>query len=119
MCDMKFSIYLYSVHFGIRSIVCGYAGWLYVSYAIQSLGFSVKQVFKEVFGNSSLCGSRKYPYPSHRGFFNFIPPTPWNFRDFPTRLPFPLKRPVSQKIYICIYKTRNTCCFIAHIYLLL
>jgi len=53
MCDTKFSIYLYSVRFGIRSLVCGYSGRLSVSYAMQSLGFSVKQVFKEAFGNSS------------------------------------------------------------------
>ena len=53
MCDTKFSICLYSVRFGIRSLVCGYSGRLYVGYAMQSLGFSVKQVIKEVFGNSS------------------------------------------------------------------
>ena len=53
MCDTKFSIYLYSVHFGIRSLVCSYSRWLYVSLAMHSLGSSVKQVFKEVFGNSS------------------------------------------------------------------
>ena len=53
MCDTQFSIYLYSVRFGIRSLVCSYYGQLYVSYAMQSLGFSVKQVFKEMFGNSS------------------------------------------------------------------
>ena len=50
---MRYEVYLYSVRFGIRSLVCGYPGRLYVSYAMQSLGFSVKQVFKEVFGNSS------------------------------------------------------------------
>ena len=54
MCDTKFSIYLYSVRFGVRSLVCGYSGRLHVSYAMQSLGFSVKHVFKEEFGNSSI-----------------------------------------------------------------
>ena len=41
------------MRFGIRSLVCSYSGRLYVTCAMQSLGFSVKQVFKEVFGNSS------------------------------------------------------------------
>ena len=40
MCDTKFSIYLYSVRFGIRTCAGGYV----------SLGFSVVGVFKRVFG---------------------------------------------------------------------
>ena len=30
--------------------------------------------------NTPMCGSRKYPYPPHGGFFQFDPPTP---QDFP------------------------------------
>ena len=40
MYDTKFSIYLYSVRFGIRTCAGGYV----------SLGFSVVGVFKRVFG---------------------------------------------------------------------
>ena len=40
MCDTKFSIYLYSVRFGIRTCAGGHV----------SLGFSVVGVFKCVFG---------------------------------------------------------------------
>ena len=40
MCDTRFSIYLYSVRFGIRTIAGGHV----------SLGFSVVGVFKRVFG---------------------------------------------------------------------
>ena len=40
MCDKKFSIYLYSVRFGIRTYAGGHV----------SLGFSVLGVFKRVFG---------------------------------------------------------------------
>ena len=40
MCDTKFSIYLYSVRFGIRTCAGGYV----------SLGFSVVGVSKRVFG---------------------------------------------------------------------
>ena len=40
MCDTKFSIYLYSVRFGIRTCAGGHV----------SLGFSVVGVFKRVFG---------------------------------------------------------------------
>ena len=40
MCDTRFSIYLYSVRFGIRTCAGGYV----------SLGFSVVGVFMRVFG---------------------------------------------------------------------
>ena len=40
MCDTKFSIYLYSVRFGIRTCAGGHV----------SFGFSVVGVFKRVFG---------------------------------------------------------------------
>ena len=40
MCDTKFSIYLYSVHFGVRACAGCY----------ESLGFSVVGIFKRVFG---------------------------------------------------------------------
>ena len=40
MCDTKFSIYLYSVRFGIRACAGGHV----------SLGFSVVGVFKRLFG---------------------------------------------------------------------
>ena len=40
MCDTKFSIYLYSVRFGIRTCAGGHV----------SLGFPVVGVFKRVFG---------------------------------------------------------------------
>ena len=40
MCDTKFSIYLYSVGFGIRACAGGHV----------SLGFSVVAVFERVFG---------------------------------------------------------------------
>ena len=40
MCNTKFSIYLYSVHFGIRACAGGHV----------SLGLSVVGVFKRVFG---------------------------------------------------------------------
>ena len=40
MCDTKFSVYLYSVRFGIRACAGGHV----------SLGFSVVGVFKRVFG---------------------------------------------------------------------
>ena len=40
MCDTKFSIYLYSVRFGIRTCAGGHV----------SLGFSVVGVFKRMFG---------------------------------------------------------------------
>ena len=30
---------------------------------------------------TKMCGSRKYPYPPHGGFFQFDPPPPMNFRS--------------------------------------
>ena len=45
-----------------------------------------------------LCGSRKYPYPSHGGFLILYPhPLEFPFQGVIVRSPHPLESPVSQK----------------------